>query len=183
MGGSSTSKENELWNEVHVSLVRDLEKKGVMWRYNINHLKHWTDAIVDGKSSGVGDEPDWEKCIDVVHVPPKNARSSGASSVNSEASSSSTPNSTVNQSLVNNNSPNLLELFILQSQQRMEIEAKRADVFQSTLLAMMSSSFKPQVIFFFNTVYLLYYMHNQNQSLPFRSPLEINLQNQKKIQV
>ena len=119
-----------------------------MWRYNINHLKHWTDAIVDGKSSGVGDEPDWEKCIDVVHVPPKNARSSGASSVNSEASSSSTPNSTVNQSLVNNNSPNLLELFILQSQQRMEIEAKRADVFQSTLLAMMSSSFKPQVIFF-----------------------------------
>ena len=132
-GNNRTAAENELWNDVHVSLVRDLEKKGVMWRYNINHLKHWTDAIVDGKSSGVGDEPDWDKCIDIVRVPPKNMRSNRSPSMCSESSLSSSPTSNINQSPPTNASPNLLELFMLQSQQRMEIEAKRADMFQDNL--------------------------------------------------
>ena len=57
LGGNGSTSENDLWNDVHISLVSDLEKRGVMWRYNIHHLKHWTNEIVDGKSSGVGDEP------------------------------------------------------------------------------------------------------------------------------
>lgn len=30
LGGKSA--ENELWNEMHVRLVRDLEKRGTLWR-------------------------------------------------------------------------------------------------------------------------------------------------------
>lgn len=139
--GNNSATENQLWNDVHVSLVRDLEKKGVMWRYNINHLKHWTDQIVDGKSFGVGDEPDWEKCIDIVKVPPKNMRKSLSPSVSSESSFSVSPTSNPTTQ-PHSTSPNLLEMFMLQSQQRMEIEAKRADMFQNTLLAMMSSNIR-----------------------------------------
>lgn len=139
----SSSTENDLWNDVHVSLVRDLEKRGVMWRYNIHHLKHWTDDIVSGKSSGVGDEPDWEKCIDIVKVPPKNKRSKQSPSVSSDTSSNLSPTASLTPPA--STTPNLLELFMLQSQQRMEAEAKRADMFQTTLLAMMGSSIRHQV--------------------------------------
>ena len=139
----SNSTENDLWNDVHVSLVRDLEKRGVMWRYNIHHLKHWTDDIVNGKSSGVGDEPDWEKCIDVVKVPPKNKRSNKSSSVSSDSSSNLSPTASLTPPA--STTPNLLELFMLQNQQRIEAEAKRADMFQTTLLAMMGSSIRHQV--------------------------------------
>ena len=143
LGGNSSTSENDLWNDVHVSLVRDLEKRGVMWRYNIHHLKHWTDEIVNGKSSGIGDEPDWDKCVDIVKVPPKNKRSNRSPSACSETSSNLSPTTSVTPAA--STTPNLLELFMLQSQQRMEVEAKRADMFQTTLLAMMSSNIKHQV--------------------------------------
>lgn len=62
---------NELWNDVHCNLVRELEKLGTLQRYGHKHLKLWTDLIIEGKSGGVGEEPAWEKYIDVVGVPPK----------------------------------------------------------------------------------------------------------------
>lgn len=67
--------ENELWNEVHVTIVRDLEKRGTLWRFSSKHLKVWTDEIVDGNSAGVNEEPDWDKHIEAVTVPPKSRRS------------------------------------------------------------------------------------------------------------
>lgn len=63
--------ENDLWNDVHCALVRDLEKKGILNRYGVKHLKLWTDQIIEGKSAGVGEEPKWENYIDQVGVPPK----------------------------------------------------------------------------------------------------------------
>ena len=69
LGGKSA--ENDLWNEMHVRLVRDLEKRGTLWRYGAKHLKLWTDQIVSGTSGGVNDEPVWEEHIDAVLVPPK----------------------------------------------------------------------------------------------------------------
>jgi hypothetical protein len=57
---NSNKTENELWNDIHVSLVRDLEKKGIMWRYNISDLKLLTDMIYEGFLSGIGEEPIWE---------------------------------------------------------------------------------------------------------------------------
>ena len=34
---------DELWSHCHTNLLRDLEKKGTLWRYNHRHLKVWTD--------------------------------------------------------------------------------------------------------------------------------------------
>jgi len=33
--GKKTAVENELWNDIHCSLVRDLEKKGAVGRYGV----------------------------------------------------------------------------------------------------------------------------------------------------
>ena len=55
--GENTQEQNELWNEIHVNLVRDLESKGLLWRYGVKQVKLWTDMIMDGKCSGVGEEP------------------------------------------------------------------------------------------------------------------------------
>lgn len=63
--------ENDLWNDVHCALVRDLEKKGILNRYGVKHLKLWTDQIIKGQSAGVGEEPKWENYIDQVGIPPK----------------------------------------------------------------------------------------------------------------
>ena len=49
--------ENDLWNDIHCALVRDLEKKGILNRYGVKHLKLWTDQIIEGKSAGIGEEP------------------------------------------------------------------------------------------------------------------------------
>ena len=49
-----TQEQNKLWNEIHVNLVRDLERKGLLWRYGVKHLKLWADMILDGKCSEVG---------------------------------------------------------------------------------------------------------------------------------
>ena len=62
---------NEIWNNTHIRLVRDLEKKGTFSRYGERHLKLWTDLIVSGTSKGVGDEPLWEEFINEIGVPPK----------------------------------------------------------------------------------------------------------------
>ena len=71
---TGTQEENELWNQIHVTLVRDLETKGILWRYGIKHLKLWTDLILDGKCSGAGEEPTWEEYLEPVIVPPKSRR-------------------------------------------------------------------------------------------------------------
>lgn len=124
LGGKSA--ENELWNEMHVGLVRDLEKRGTLWRYGTKHLKLWTDQIVSGTSGGVNDEPVWEEHIDAVLVPPKVKKPQSTM-----VGSCSSPNST-NQ---------VLEMMLLQQQQRSEIV-------QTALLACISSNLnspKPQV--------------------------------------
>jgi hypothetical protein len=52
-------------------LVRDLERKGILWRYAVKHLKLWTDMIVDGKLSDVGEEPERSEHLEEIIVPPK----------------------------------------------------------------------------------------------------------------
>ena len=61
---------NEIWNNTHVRLLRDLEKD-TFPRYGVKHLKLWTDLIVSGRSKGVGDKPSWEEFIREIGVPPK----------------------------------------------------------------------------------------------------------------
>lgn len=73
-GASNVKTSNDIWNDVHCDLVRELEKKGIITRYNVRHLKLWTDLIVKGKSAGVGNEPNWEEFIDIIGVPPKKRR-------------------------------------------------------------------------------------------------------------
>lgn len=73
-GASNVKTSNDIWNDVHCDLVRELEKKGIITRYNVRHLKLWIDLIVKGKSAGVGNEPNWEKFIDIIGVPPKKRR-------------------------------------------------------------------------------------------------------------
>ena len=126
---TETKSENDLWNDVHMQLVRDLEKKGLLWRYGIKHLKLWTDLIIEGRVSGLGEEPIWDQYLEQVIVPPKRRRSSSPSS----SSTSSLNDSSSNK--------NLMEMLILQNQQRMEAESRRTEIFQTTLLTMMSSNF------------------------------------------
>lgn len=116
---------NDLWNEVHCSLVRDLEKKGTLNRYGVKHLKLWSDEIISGKSSGIGEEPIWQNFIDQVGVPPKPPRLSPQSS----ATPSVTPMTT----------DDLLKTMFIQNQQRMEIEAKRAETFQNSMMVIMAA--------------------------------------------
>lgn len=71
--------ENDLWNQCHAQLIRDLEKKGTLWRYSHKHLKLWTDEIVEGRSYGIGEEPDWTAHIDKVVTPPKTSRGAAVS--------------------------------------------------------------------------------------------------------
>ena len=97
------SGDNELWNDTHVTLVRDLEKRGTLWRYGTKHLKLWTDQIISGNSGGVNEEPVWEKHIDAVSVPPKTKKS--------QASRVDSPSST----------DHLLQMMFLQQQQRSEM--------------------------------------------------------------
>jgi hypothetical protein len=138
--------ENELWNDIHVSLVRDLEKKGIMWRYNISHLKLWTDMIYEGFLSGIGEEPMWEDHLEIVRVPPKSRRSNVNPS-NSSLSCNSSNNSSFNGSFSTSTATNtnVMELLMLQNQQRIEMEAKKADMFQTTLLALVSSNQRSMV--------------------------------------
>ena len=129
---SASKNDNTLWNEIHVSLVRDLERKGILWRYGTKHLKLWTDMIVDGRSSGIGEEPQWEAHLEQVIIPPRSRRSSSPGSVSSTSTNSDDRGMPFNG--------NLMEMFLLQNQQRMIEESKRTEMFQTTLLAMMSGN-------------------------------------------
>ncbi|XP_028394592.1 uncharacterized protein LOC114518802 [Dendronephthya gigantea] len=68
---------NDRWNKVHVELRKTLEKAGTLDRYGIPHLSLWTDLIIDGRVSGVSEEPDWSKHLDIVQVQPVPKRLSG----------------------------------------------------------------------------------------------------------
>ena len=131
--GKRTSTENELWNDIHYALVRDLEKKGALQRYGVKHLKLWTDLILEGKSAGVGEEPPWEEYIEQVGVPPKSPRDFTKKDDSTKSTSTD----------------DLLKAMILQNQQRLELESKRAETFQNSLMAIMAtgmSMFQQQVI-------------------------------------
>lgn len=120
---TATQEQNELWNEIHVNLVRDLERKGLLWRYGVKHLKLWTDMILGGKCSGV------EEHLEQVIIPPKSRKSIPSSS-----------SSTTSSSEGGNSDRSIIELMMLQHQQSMEAESRRAEMFQKTLLTMMSSN-------------------------------------------
>lgn len=94
--------------------MRELEKKGTISRYNVRHLKLWTDHICEGKSAGVGDEPKWEEVIDFVGVPPKQRK---------EKAATSSPE---------NSSDDLLKAMIIQNQQSNQL-------FQNSLLAILAN--------------------------------------------
>lgn len=130
---TGTQEENELWNQIHVTLVRDLETKGILWRYGIKHLKLWTDLILDGKCSGAGEEPTWEEYLEQVIVPPKSRRTcTSASSTSSSSSSNNTSQEEIS-------TKSFIEMMMMQNQQRMDAER----MFQQTLLTMMSTNFAP----------------------------------------
>ena len=61
---------NDDWNSVHVKLRKHLEKSGTLDRYGIPHLSLWTDFIMEGRVSGVGEEPEWSKHLDIVGIEP-----------------------------------------------------------------------------------------------------------------
>lgn len=109
---------NEVWNNTHIHLVQDLQKKGTFTRYGVRHLKLWTDLIVSGKSKGVGDEPPWEDFISEIGVQPKHRSVAGNKD---------------DQDRNNMNTNQLLQTIVLQNQVKNES-------FQNTLLAMMNTS-------------------------------------------
>ena len=115
----SKASVNEIWNNTHIRLVRDLEKKGIFSRYGVRHLKLWTDLIVSGTSKGVGDEPLWEEFINEIGVPPK-----GRDEKQNKEKQKDKSNVTTNQ---------LLQTIVLQNQAKNE-------TFQNALLAMMNTS-------------------------------------------
>lgn len=124
--GEKTQEQNELWNEIHINLVQDLESKGLLWRYGVKHLKLWTDMIMDGKCSGVGEEPQWEEHLEKVIIPLKSRKRSASSSTTSPEGGKS--------------DRSIIELMMLQHQQSTKAESRRAEMFQKTLLTMMSSN-------------------------------------------
>ena len=111
---------NDCWNEHHIQLVKELEKKGTLSRYSVKHLKVWTDCILEGKSVGIGDEPNWGSYIDLVGVPPKKSHEKGKLPV-SESSDTSTPST-----------GDLLKAMMIQNQHTTEL-------FQTSLLALLSN--------------------------------------------
>jgi hypothetical protein len=115
----SKASVNETWNNTHIMLVRDLEKKGTFPRYGVRHLKLWTDLIVSGRSKGVGDEPSWEESINEIGVPPK-----GRDDKQNKEKRKDKSDTTTNQ---------LLQTIVLQNQAKNE-------TFQNALLAMMNTS-------------------------------------------
>lgn len=124
---SKISKSNDVWNDTHCSLVRELEKKGNLYRYSHRHLSVWTDEIVAGNSNGIYEEPEWEKFIDVVGIPPKERRSSSKYTPKGDEKTSSSTD-------------DLIKAMLVQNQQRMELETKRTEVFQTSLLALLANS-------------------------------------------
>lgn len=141
MGSSfgGKSADNESWNDIHFALVKNLEKRGTLWRYGTKHLKLWTDQIMSGKSAGINEEPVWEEHIDAVSVPPKMKKSPTV-----KVDSSSSTN-------------HLLQIMFMQQQQQSEM-------MQTALLACLSNdSAKFQVCLTMNLLQCV----NQVQSFCF----------------
>lgn len=88
--------------------------------------------IMDGKCSGVGEEPQWEEHLEQVIIPPKSRKRSASSSTTTSSSTTSPEGGKSDRSII--------ELMMLQHQQSMEAESRRAEMFQKTLLTMMSSN-------------------------------------------
>lgn len=109
---------NDVWNNVHCDLIRELEKKGTISRYSTRHLKVWTDQIVEKKSVGAADEPKWENLIDLVGIPPRQGR---------EKNKEKSPDTSSNTS-----GDDLLKTMLFQSQ-------KNAEIFQTSLLAILAN--------------------------------------------
>ncbi|KXJ23339.1 uncharacterized protein LOC110250738 [Exaiptasia diaphana] len=128
MSQGTTNPENDTWNTIHLTLIRDLESKGIKHRYSIKHLKLWTDLIVGGRLSGIGEEPNWTDHLEEVIVPPKSRRSSCTSPCSSIASSASSAASDGLQG-------GLLQMMMM-NQQRSEM---LHNTFMTTMLAMMQS--------------------------------------------
>ena len=114
---------NDCWNEHHIQLVKELEKKGTLSRYSVKHLKVWTDCILEGKSAGVGDEPNWGCYIDLVGVPPKKPHEKGKLPVAERSDSSPSTG-------------DLLKALMIQNQQTTEF-------FQTSLLAILTNQHAP----------------------------------------
>lgn len=119
-----------MWNDTHCSLVRELEKKGKLNRYSHRHLKVWTDEIIAGKSNGIYEEPGWENFIDIVGVPPKEGR----------VSSTKTSKDSKGGDKSSSTTDDLIKAMLIQNQQRMELETKGTEVFQTSLLAILANS-------------------------------------------
>jgi len=113
---------NDLWNDLHCDLVRELEKKGTLSRYSVRHLKLWTDYILEGKSAGVGDEQKWEDHIDLVGVPPLKRK---------EKENSVSPNTS-------SSADQLLRTMIIQNQHNTQL-------FQTSLLAILANQQSPTI--------------------------------------
>ena len=73
---------------------------------------------MDGKCSGVGEEPQWEEHLEQVIIPPKSRKRSASSSTTSPEGGKS--------------DRSIIELMMLQHQQSMEAESRRAEMFQKT---------------------------------------------------
>lgn len=128
---TSSSPDNDTWNTIHLTLVRDLESKGIIHRYGAKHLKLWTDMIIDGRSHGIGEEPDWSQHLEEVIVPPKSRRSSVCTSPSPSTSTSSTTGDGLQNGLFQ---------LMMMNQQRMEESSRRSEMLQTTLMTMMNSS-------------------------------------------
>lgn len=105
-----------MWNDTHVNLVKDLEKRGTLWRYGSQHLKLWTDEIMKGNVGGSNEEPCWENHLsDHLFAPPKSKR---PTPLPKSPCKSATPNM------------NMMEMMMFQQQ-----------MLQSTMMTLASNSF------------------------------------------
>lgn len=77
--------------------------------------------IFEGRLSGVGQEPQWEEHLEQVLIPPKVRSTPQGSLGRSDDTGSAFRNG------------NLLEMLIIQNQQRMDAESKINEIFQTTL--------------------------------------------------
>ncbi len=55
---------------IMVDLVRALEKKGTKANFGTKHLNAWVKLILDGRSAGVNDPPNWDQLLEEVEFPP-----------------------------------------------------------------------------------------------------------------
>lgn len=59
------------FNKTQASVIRFVNQKGTADRYNADHIRVWTDLIMEGKLAGPQEEPCWDKYLDAVHFLPR----------------------------------------------------------------------------------------------------------------